>query len=123
MAQIQENNEQLWTRWRSEYGDFESIEVVGSYPARFGAVSLSRVNFVRGSVFIEFTWEESIIGDYRILDSFPTAVFVPITETQFVPSESQQRDRIQLSFDGVSKLLIKTQDMEVVAERVGNPGK
>lgn len=76
---------QAWKKWESNYGSFKSFAIIGTTPEpqNDSAVNV-RLEFERGSVYVQYVWFPRGIDGIRVLENAPGILFRPSAATEFV---------------------------------------
>lgn len=76
---------QAWKKWESNYGSYKSFTIIGTTPEPQGDSAVNvRLEFERGSVYVQYVWFPRGIDGIRVLENAPGISFRPSAATEFV---------------------------------------
>jgi hypothetical protein len=95
--------QQAWKEWESHYGSFKSFAVIGTTaePQNDAAVNV-RLEFERGSVYVQYVWFPRGIDGIRVLENAPGILFRPSAATEFVSYNMAAGSLLRVTFSPAS---------------------
>lgn len=116
LADVAENEGQMWGKLRERLGAFKRVEVLGSARMRPMAATVARLEFERGSQYIRFGWEQGELVGIRLIDELPSVTLYPASPTEFVSFSLRDPSPVTVKATG-SSIALRRGTVEVTASR------
>jgi CubicO group peptidase (beta-lactamase class C family) len=116
LADVAENEGQMWGNLRERLGAFKRVEVLGSARMRPMAATVARLEFERGSQYIRFGWEQGELVGIRLIDELPSVTLYPASPTEFVSFSLRDPSPVTVKATG-SSIALRRGAVEVTASR------
>jgi CubicO group peptidase (beta-lactamase class C family) len=71
---VQGNQRRFWAGWRSEFGEFKRLELLGTGSAQGDPAVTVRLHFERGGPIVQLIWGPRRLAGFRTLPSAPIAL-------------------------------------------------
>jgi len=112
----------MWARNEDRLGAYQGFDVLGTTDNGEEIGTIVRVRFEKGPLFLQYLWEGPGLMGIRVLDQLPRAVFVPVSETEFVSFSLDSPVSVRVSFPAppsakAAALVIQAAGAEVRATR------
>ncbi|MEI6670049.1 MAG: serine hydrolase domain-containing protein [Acidobacteriota bacterium] len=98
---VQGNQRRFWADWRSQFGEFKRLELLGTASVQGDPAVTVRLQFERGGPTVQFIWGPRRLAGFRILPAAtgqPT-VFVAESPTSWVSYSYRAPALLRLTFD------------------------
>jgi CubicO group peptidase (beta-lactamase class C family) len=118
---IREQESGMWQRRRGRFGEFRSVEVLGTARMGPGIGVNVRLTFERGTQVMRFVWDQGQLMGVRVLDAVPEVTFYPTSATEFTTFSVRQPTSVRLKFAADEKgatVTIVGEGGEIAARRM-----
>jgi len=98
-AEIERMENEVWSGFRQRLGQFRSVEIIGTVPAREGLVqTYAELHFDQGVRLLRYAWGPRGLRGIRILERLQPLEFLPTSETEFARFDfaTQQASHIRI---------------------------
>jgi hypothetical protein len=95
---VQGNQQRFWAAWRTELGEFQSAEVVGTSIVQGDPAVSVRVRFANGGPILQFIWGPRRLAGFRTMPASQPAALVPESPSSWVFYSYRLPHLIRLTF-------------------------
>jgi CubicO group peptidase (beta-lactamase class C family) len=96
----------VWQDWRARLGAFKGQTVLGVSLEAMGDPAINiRLDFERGSAFVQFVWFPRGLDEMRVLPEAPGLSFLPVSDSEFVSFDFVSGETTRLVFAPDTKTL------------------
>jgi CubicO group peptidase (beta-lactamase class C family) len=113
---IQENQRRFWGSWRSQFGDFQRLELLGTGSFQGDAAVTIRVRFERGGPVLQLMWGPRRLLGFRTVP-VPAVSLVPESATAWVHYSYRATTPVRLTFGSAGRLRLDTARGSLEAQR------
>jgi len=113
---IQGNHTRFWADWRSRFGEYTSVDVLGTTTENGDLAVAARITFAKGAVVVRYFWGPRRLVGFGVPDAAPVAMFLPESPTSYVLFTFVTRSVSRATFTD-SGLTIENGPLTVTAAR------
>lgn len=97
---VQGNQRRFWAGWRSQFGEFQRFELLGTAPVQGDPAVTVRAEFARGSQILQLIWGPRRLAGFMSPDAGAPVTLTPESPTSWVYYAYTAPSLIRLTFDG-----------------------
>ena len=123
LERLTANENRVWDQRRQRFGEFKSVDLVGSERRGPGVTVIARLVLERGTVLVRFMWDGAVLAGRQVVDQPPAPKLLPISPTEFTSFSLRQASAVRLRFDvgadGVVRgVTLSAAGLDVVAKKI-----
>lgn len=97
---VQGNQRRFWAGWRSQFGEFQKLELLGTAPVQGDPAVTVRAVFARGSQILQLVWGPRRLAGFMSPNAGSPVTLTPESPTSWVYYSYTAPSLIRLVFDG-----------------------
>jgi len=103
---VQGNQRRLWSGWRSQFGDFLRLELIGTGVVQGDPAVTVRAHFARGGPIIQLIWGPRRLAGFLVTPQVPPAALVAESPGSWVHYSYRAPALIRLTFGANGELTV-----------------
>jgi CubicO group peptidase (beta-lactamase class C family) len=113
---IEGNHTRFWADWRSRFGEYSSVDILGTTTENGDVGVAARINFSKGAVVVRYFWGPRRLVGFGVPDSAPPATFLPESTQSYVLYAFATRTVTRATFTATG-VTIESGSVKVIATK------